>query len=152
MLTPLDTSRIGRVRLQNSFAGTLPGACHAAGMTRFLKSHQIRIFDYPRFAEPLRERIREHAEQRAATHRVIAKAHIRKADGVEAVIKTRGDYPGLVHIISAMEACSAYSAWHDKQPPDFPAARLGQVPAFPLLFHRSRPRTDVCAGTHLAPM
>ena len=32
--------------------GTLPGACYAQG---------IRIFDYPRFAEPLRERIRQRA-------------------------------------------------------------------------------------------
>lgn len=98
--------------------GTLPGACHAAGMTSFLKAHQIRIFDYPRFAEPLRDRIRENAEQLAATQGVrieyIAKAHIRKEDVVAAVVKTRGDHPGLVHIISAMEACSSYSAWHDK--------------------------------------
>jgi hypothetical protein len=34
--------------------GMLPGTCHAAGMTSFLKAHHIRIFDYPRFGEPLR--------------------------------------------------------------------------------------------------
>jgi hypothetical protein len=27
----------------------------------------------------------------------------------------RGDHSGLVHIISAMEACNAYKAWRDKQ-------------------------------------
>jgi hypothetical protein len=32
--------------------GTLPGG--AKGMTRFLSARQIRIFDYPRFAERLR--------------------------------------------------------------------------------------------------
>lgn len=37
--------------------GTLPGACYAAGMTSFLNAKHIRIFDYPRFAEPLRDRI-----------------------------------------------------------------------------------------------
>ena len=37
--------------------GTLPGACYAGGMTSFLYSRHIRIFDYPKFAEPLRERI-----------------------------------------------------------------------------------------------
>lgn len=98
--------------------GTLPGACHAAGMTSFLKARGIRIFDYPRFAEPLRERIRDNAERLAAAHGVrieyIAKAHVRKEDVVAAVIKSRGDHPGLVHIISAMEACPSYSAWHDK--------------------------------------
>ncbi len=37
--------------------GTLPGACYAAGMTSFLNARHIRIFDYARFAEPLRDRI-----------------------------------------------------------------------------------------------
>src|SRR6266478_4795544 len=64
--------------------GTLPGACYAKGMTGFLSARQMRIFDYPRFAEPLRDRV-------------------------------RGDHPGLVHIISAMEACDTYKPWHDKQ-------------------------------------
>jgi hypothetical protein len=41
--------------------GTLPGACYARGMTGFLSARQIRIFDYPRFAEPLRNRVRERA-------------------------------------------------------------------------------------------
>jgi hypothetical protein len=36
--------------------GTLPGACYAGGMTSFLFSRGIRIFDYPRFAEPLHSR------------------------------------------------------------------------------------------------
>ena len=31
------------------------------------------------------------------------------------VLEHRGDHPGLVHIISAMEACNAYQPWHDKQ-------------------------------------
>jgi hypothetical protein len=31
------------------------------------------------------------------------------------VLRQRGDHPGLVHIISAMEACDAYKPWHDKQ-------------------------------------
>jgi hypothetical protein len=43
--------------------GTLPGACYAEGMTSYLYAHGIRVFDYPRFAEPLRERIRERAQE-----------------------------------------------------------------------------------------
>ena len=45
--------------------GTLPGACYAKGMTGFLSARQIRIFDYPRFAEPLRNRVRERAAELA---------------------------------------------------------------------------------------
>lgn len=43
--------------------GTLPGACYAGGMTSFLYSLGIRIFDYPRFAEPLRDHTRKRAQQ-----------------------------------------------------------------------------------------
>jgi hypothetical protein len=39
--------------------GTLPTVCYAAGMTKFLHARQVRIFDYPRFAEPLRGQVRE---------------------------------------------------------------------------------------------
>jgi hypothetical protein len=46
--------------------GTLPGVCYAKGMTAFLSARQIRIFDYPRFAEPLRDRLRERAAELAA--------------------------------------------------------------------------------------
>ena len=58
--------------------GTLPGACYAKGMTGFLSARQMRIFDYPRFAEPLRDRVRDRAAEwecpdlcvcRAALHR-----------------------------------------------------------------------------------
>ena len=31
------------------------------------------------------------------------------------MLEQRGDHPGLVHVISAMEACDAYKPWHDKQ-------------------------------------
>lgn len=62
--------------------GTLPGACYAGGMTSFLYSRGIRIFDYPRFAEPLRDRIRERAHQVCEVAGIqiehVNKSHIRK--------------------------------------------------------------------------
>lgn len=98
--------------------GTLPGACFADGMTSFLNSRGIRIFDYPQFALPLRERIRANAQALAAEHGAtiehIAKAHVRKEDVVAKVLAARGDAPGLVHVISAMETCATYQPWHDK--------------------------------------
>ena len=45
--------------------GTVPGLCYANGMSSYLRQHDIRIFDYARFAEPLREQIRENAEKLA---------------------------------------------------------------------------------------
>ena len=99
--------------------GTLPTVCYAAGMTKFLYAIGVRIFDYPQFASTLRDRVRERAASLAAeagiTIEHIAKSHIRKEDVVAKVLAVRGDHPGLVHIISAMEACNAYKPWHDKQ-------------------------------------
>jgi hypothetical protein len=98
--------------------GTLPGACYAQGMTAFLSAKGIRIFDYPRFAEPLRDAIRARAQELAESAGIeiehIRKEHIRKEDVVAKVLERRGDHPGLVHVISAMEACQSYKPWHDK--------------------------------------
>jgi hypothetical protein len=98
--------------------GTLPVVCYAGGMTRYLNAKGIRIFDYPEFAKALRERVRECAATLAAEAGVtiehIAKPHIRKEDVVTQVLDRRGDHPGLVHVISAMEACDAYRPWHEK--------------------------------------
>jgi hypothetical protein len=45
----------------------------------------------------------------------IAKSHVRKKAVVSKILAARGDHPGLVHVISATEACDAYQPWHDKQ-------------------------------------
>jgi DNA-binding MarR family transcriptional regulator len=102
--------------------GTLPGACYAGGMTRFLFAKGIRIFDYARFAEPLRERIRERALEVCGASGIriehVNKSHIRKEDLVARVLAARApaerDRPGLVHVISAMESCPSYKPWRDK--------------------------------------
>jgi hypothetical protein len=90
---------------------------HAAP-TRYLNAKGIRIFDYPQFAMELRDRVRDCAASLAAEAGVtiehIAKSHIRKEAVVARVLEQRGDRPGLVHIISAMEACDSYRPWHDK--------------------------------------
>src|SRR5947209_736323 len=99
--------------------GTLPGVCYAEGMASYLRTHGIRLFDYPRFAEPLREEIRQNAERLAREHGLeiefIRSAHaFRKEDRIRALLDQRGDHPGLVHIFAAMEPCAAFTPWHDK--------------------------------------
>ena len=98
--------------------GTLPGVCYADGMTRYLYANGMRIFDYPQFAMELRDRVRDGAASLAAeagiTIEHITKSHIRKEAVVARVLEQRGEHPGLVHIIAAMEACDSYRPWHDK--------------------------------------
>jgi hypothetical protein len=51
--------------------GNLQTLCYAKGMTKYLYSQNIRIFDYARvFAEPLRNLVRENAERIATENGV----------------------------------------------------------------------------------
>lgn len=96
--------------------GTLPGFGHSAGMTSYLRAHGIRIFDYTKFAEPLRDQIRSNAERLAEENGIkiefLRKSNVRKEAFVERILAERGDEPGLVCILSAMEACQSYKPWH----------------------------------------
>lgn len=85
-------------------------------MTGFLNSKGIRIFDFPKFAEPLNEGVRQNTENIAKENGVeiefIRKTGaFRKDDKIAEIIKTRGSHPGLVHIFSAMEGCDTYKPW-----------------------------------------
>jgi hypothetical protein len=99
--------------------GTLPDICHPRAMAGYLSYHGIRLFDYARWAEPLRDEIRANAERLAAEAGLeiefIRKLKaLRKEDRIQGILAERGDHPGLVHIFSAMETCASYRPWHDK--------------------------------------
>src|SRR5437764_11663251 len=99
--------------------GTLPGVCYAEGMASYLRTHGLRLFDYPRFAEPLREEIRQNAERLAQEHGLaiefLRSVHaVRKEDRIRGILAQRGEQPGLVHIFAAMEPCAAFTPRHDK--------------------------------------
>jgi len=98
--------------------GSLPGFGHSEGMTSYLYAHKIRIFDYTKFAEPLREELRANAERLASDNGIeiqfLRKSTLRKEAIIQEVLKERGNSPGLVAILSAMEACRSYKPWHDK--------------------------------------
>lgn len=101
-------------------SGNLQPLCYAKGMTKYLYTHQIRIFDYTKFAEPLRDLIRKNAQAIAKENGleiefITKKDNFRKEERVKEIIKKRGNHPGLVHIFSAMEGCQAYRPWHNKQ-------------------------------------
>ncbi len=100
--------------------GTLPDIGHAGAMAGFLSARDIRLFDYPRWAEPLRNELRHHAEDLAAEAGLKVEfiqnhSAFRKEERIQAILAERGEHPGVVHIFSAMESCSAYRPWHDKK-------------------------------------
>jgi hypothetical protein len=99
--------------------GTLPDFCHAEAATHYLFNHKIRIFDYTKFTEPLRDPIRNRAEKRAAepgsTIEFLRNRDVRKEDRIQELLEQRGRHPGLVHISSAIEPCPSFQPWHDKR-------------------------------------
>ena len=98
--------------------GTLPEISYGAGMTSYLYEKGIKIFDYAKFAEPFREQVRANAERIANEEGLsiefIAKSGVRKELIISKKIEVRGNHPGIVHIISAMEACDTFKPWHNK--------------------------------------
>jgi hypothetical protein len=91
----------------------------AGGMMSLLFERKIRVFDYPKFAEPFRNRIRENAEKMAAEAGIeiefIRKRNFRNEDRVKEIVAKRGEHPGLGCIFWAMEPCSTYKPWHNKR-------------------------------------
>jgi hypothetical protein len=99
--------------------GTLPDICHGKAMAAHLTAQKVRLFDYPRWAEPLRDEIRENAERVAREEGLeiefIRRKNFRKEERVKQILAERGDHPGLVHIFSAMERCPSFKPWYDKR-------------------------------------
>ncbi|MGH8488297.1 MAG: MarR family transcriptional regulator [Gammaproteobacteria bacterium] len=101
-------------------SGYLQPLGYAKGMTKYLYHQGIRIFDYTKFAEPLRNEIRANAEVMAQEHGVEIEFRSgtesqRQEERVQEILEHRGQQPGLVSILSRMEQCQAYQPWHDKQ-------------------------------------
>jgi len=82
------------------FTGTIPGICYADGMSSLLRTKGIRIFDYTKWAEPLRDEIRANAERLAEDNGLkiefLRKKNFRKEDRIKQIIKQRGSHPELV--------------------------------------------------------
>ena len=98
--------------------GSLPDICHSRAMAGHLSRQGIRLFDFAKWAEPLRNELRQNAEAVAKKEGLeiefIRRKNFRKEERVKEIISERGDDPGLVHIFSAMEPCTSFRPWHDK--------------------------------------
>ena len=99
--------------------GSLPEISHAAGMTSYLYGKNIRIFDYAKFAEGFREKIRQNIDSVVSESGVsihyLNKSGIRKESFVSDILEKRGYHSGVVCILSTLEGCNTYKPWHDKK-------------------------------------
>ena len=99
--------------------GTLGGVCYAQGMESWLRGQDVKLFDYPTHMDVLRLQLRANAEQIAVEAGLqiefIRNTNaFRKEKRIKEILAERGEEPGLVHVFSAMECCTAFRPWHDK--------------------------------------
>lgn len=92
--------------------GTLPGLCYAEGMERHLNAQGVLFKDYTQWADPIRASLKENTERLAAEAGAeivfIRRSSIRKESEVAEILRSRGEAPGLVVVLSAMERCGTY--------------------------------------------
>ncbi len=120
--------------------GTLPVLSNANHLTAYMYQNNIRIFDYAKFAEPYRDELKQNAQRIAESAGLeieyIRSSGVRKEAVIESILKKRGTHPGIVHIISVMEACTSYKPWHDKVTgKTFFEIRPGKMPHLLFLFY-----------------
>jgi len=99
--------------------GNLPGISYKDGMTSYLYSNKIKIFDYVKFASDLRDEYNVYVANFAKENNIPVKAlnsyKISKENEVRKYLEIRGDSPGLICILSAVEGCPTYYPWRDKK-------------------------------------
>ena len=93
---------------------------YAGGMTACFNSMKLRIFDFAKVFAPVTEEININAERLAKENGleiefIRKNGAFRKDERIEEILARRGRHEGLVHIFSALELCSTYDPWHDKQ-------------------------------------
>lgn len=92
--------------------GTLPNACHSNALEASLFLKKILFKDYLKYAENLRNELREHVDLLAKRHELpihhLRSRKVRKEDFVREKIAEDPDKTGVVCILSAMETCVCF--------------------------------------------
>jgi hypothetical protein len=65
--------------------GTIPGICFARGMEAYLRARGIRLVDYPRFAQPLRDEVHQTIRQLAQEAVFRPSSFVRRTGGFSGV-------------------------------------------------------------------
>jgi hypothetical protein len=98
--------------------GRLAEVDYAKGMAADLRAHGVRLFDFPQWAKPFRDEIRDNTERLAQEHGIevrFVRGNERKETIVAEVLEQRGDSHGLVAILSALELCDSFAPRYDKK-------------------------------------
>src|SRR6266404_9070411 len=100
--------------------GTVPGWCYASGNDGlFLRARDadLRLSEVGPTAAggASRKHGASRRENGIEIEFVRSRKSFRKEDRVKQVLSKRGEHPGVVCILSAMEPCGSYKPWHDRK-------------------------------------
>jgi len=87
-------------------------------MTVYFYEHQIRIFECPKWAEPYgthSESMKQMAAENGMEIEFARSKNKFRQKRVQQRRDQRGDQPGVMCILSAMEPCGSYKPWLDKK-------------------------------------
>ncbi len=81
--------------------GTLPDICYDKAMTSYLYNKHIKIFDYPGWAENLKNELKNHIEALAQRSGISIdfirkQKSFRKEEQIKEIIAQRGEHPGNI--------------------------------------------------------
>lgn len=104
-----------RLRLK----GRLHDFSYTGAMENYLYRNEVKIFDYPRHWQSITARYKTHVEDLAKKAGVqieyVSSYRVNKEALVREVLAKRGNAPGLVHIISAVELGPQYKPHYNKE-------------------------------------
>jgi hypothetical protein len=110
------------------FRGSLRSLSYQDGLEAFLAAHRVLYKDFGRFAQGLSERLKTHAERRAAAagrpFQYVASAKVSKEDLVRGLLATNPVEQGLIGVLSCVEPCQSFELRRDRQ-----RRQLAVVPA-----------------------
>ena len=96
-----------------------PDIRYGRALGGLLKRQGVRLFDFPKWAEPFRELGRQNAERLAKDNGLkvefVRRRSFRMVDRIKEIVAERGEHPGLVHVFSVMEGCVCYRPWYDQK-------------------------------------
>ena len=92
--------------------GTLVDVAHPGALLVSMKAAGFCARDLTRYAQPMRQEIRDAAVALAGEHGVeiemVTRKNFRQEDRVAAILKQRGTQPGLVHIFAVKETANVF--------------------------------------------
>lgn len=99
--------------------GSIIPISFALGVMQYLSANRILFKDFTDYAETLAKKIKDHAisiaEGENAHYQYLNSPKIKKDELIKSIISQRGNYPGLVAVLTALEIENSFYVYRNKE-------------------------------------